>query len=65
MQGDFYMQGDRGLLGLRQFDMTKLLAERPDYVVFNGHVGALTADNALRANVGESVRIFFGVGGPT
>jgi FtsP/CotA-like multicopper oxidase with cupredoxin domain len=28
---EFYvMQGDRGLLGLRQFDMTKLLAEQPD-----------------------------------
>jgi nitrite reductase (NO-forming) len=64
MQGDFYMQGDRGLLGLRQFDMTKLLAEQPDYVVFNGHVGALTGDTALRASVGESVRMFFGVGGP-
>jgi nitrite reductase (NO-forming) len=64
MQGDFYFQGDRGLLGLRQFDMTKLLAEQPDYVVFNGRVGSLTGDNALKANVGESVRIFFGVGGP-
>jgi nitrite reductase (NO-forming) len=64
MQGDFYVQGDRGLLGLRQFDMTKMLTEQPDYVVFNGHMGALTGDGALRAKVGESVRIFFGVGGP-
>ncbi|MBV9600330.1 MAG: nitrite reductase, copper-containing [Chloroflexi bacterium] len=64
MQGDFYMQGDRALLGMRQFDMPKLLAEQPDYVVFNGHMGSLTGDNALRARVGESVRIFFGVGGP-
>jgi nitrite reductase (NO-forming) len=64
MQGDFYVQGDRGLLGLRQFDMTKMLAEQPDFVVFNGHMGALTGDGALRAKVGESVRIFFGVGGP-
>jgi nitrite reductase (NO-forming) len=63
-QGDFYVQGDRALLGLRQFDMTKMLAEQPDYVVFNGHMGALTGDGALRAKVGESVRIFFGVGGP-
>jgi nitrite reductase (NO-forming) len=64
MQGDFYVQGDRGLLGLRQFDMTKMLAEQPDFVVFNGHMGALIGDGALRAKVGESVRIFFGVGGP-
>jgi nitrite reductase (NO-forming) len=64
MQGDFYMQGDRGLGGLRQFDMTKLLAEQPDYVVFNGHMGSLTGDNAMHASVGDLVRIFFGVGGP-
>jgi hypothetical protein len=41
MQGDFYRQGDRALLGMRQFDMPKLLAEQPDYVVFNGHVVAV------------------------
>ena len=64
MQGDFYVQGDRAAQGLRQFDMTKMLAEQPDYVVFNGRVGSLTGDTALRARVGESVRIFFGVGGP-
>ncbi|HEY1296926.1 MAG TPA: copper-containing nitrite reductase [Chloroflexota bacterium] len=64
MQGDFYMQGDRALLGLRQFDMTKLMNEDPDYVVFNGHMGALTGDNAMHASVGDIVRMFFGVGGP-
>ncbi|MBO0883485.1 MAG: nitrite reductase, copper-containing [Mycobacterium sp.] len=64
MQGDFYMQGDRALPGLRQFDMTKLMNEEPDYVVFNGHVGSLTGDNAMHASVGDLVRIFFGVGGP-
>jgi nitrite reductase (NO-forming) len=64
MQGDFYMQGDRALLGLRQFDMTKLMNEQPDYVVFNGHMGSLTGDNALHARVGDLVRVFFGVGGP-
>jgi nitrite reductase (NO-forming) len=67
MQGDFYVQGDRAAEGLRQFDMTKMLAEQPDYVVFNGRVGSLTGDAALKARVGESVRIFFGVsaGGAT
>ena len=44
--------------------MDKMLDEQPDYVVFNGCVGALTGDNALKAKVGETVRIFFGVGGP-
>jgi nitrite reductase (NO-forming) len=64
MQGDFYLQGQRGDQGLRPFDLTKMLDERPDYVLFNGRVGALTGDNALRARVGETVRIFFGDGGP-
>jgi nitrite reductase (NO-forming) len=64
MQGDFYLEGQRGEKGLRAVSMDKLLDERPDYIVFNGAVGALTEERALKANVGETVRIFFGVGGP-
>ena len=44
--------------------MEKLLAERAEYFVFNGAVGALTAEHPMKAKVGETVRIFFGVGGP-
>ena len=64
MQGDFYLQGQRGDKGLRAFDLNKMLDERPDYVLFNGGVGSLTGANAFKASVGESIRIFFGVGGP-
>jgi nitrite reductase (NO-forming) len=64
MEGDFYLQGNRGDTGLRAFDLTKMLDERPDYVLFNGGVGSLTGDNAFKASVGETIRIFFGVGGP-
>jgi nitrite reductase (NO-forming) len=32
--------------------------------VFNGAVGSLTGDNALQAKVNETVRLYFGVGGP-
>jgi nitrite reductase (NO-forming) len=64
MQGDLYLEGARGEQGLRPFSMDKMLDERPDYVLFNGAVGALTEERALTANVGETVRIFFGVGGP-
>jgi nitrite reductase (NO-forming) len=64
MQGDMYLTGNRGDQGHRDFSTEKMLAEQPDYVVFNGSVGALTGDNALKANTGETVRIFFGVGGP-
>jgi nitrite reductase (NO-forming) len=64
MQGDFYLKGDHDTQGLRDFSLDKLLAEQPEYVVFNGSVGALTGERALAARVGETVRFFFGVGGP-
>ncbi|HEX5127860.1 MAG TPA: copper-containing nitrite reductase [Rhodocyclaceae bacterium] len=64
MQGDFYTQGAYRAGGLQNFDMQKAIDERPTYVVFNGADGALTGANALTANAGEKVRIFFGDGGP-
>jgi nitrite reductase (NO-forming) len=64
MQGDFYLEGDREEKGLHDFAMKEMTDEHPSYVVFNGSVGALTGQNALKAKVGETVRIFFGVGGP-
>ena len=64
VQGDFYTKGEYGDRGRQPFDMKKAIDEDADYVVFNGKVGALTGDNALTANVGETVRIFVGNGGP-
>lgn len=64
MQGELYTTGAFGEQGHQMSDTTKLLDEDPEYFVFNGAVGALTAQKPLKANVGETVRIFFGVGGP-
>jgi len=64
MQGDFYTAGANGEHGLQPFSMQKALAEKPEYVVFNGSVGALTGPNALPAKVGDTVRLFVGNGGP-
>lgn len=64
MQGDFYTKGKNGAPGLQPFDMEKAIDERPTYIVFNGAVGAIAGDKSLKAKVGETVRIFFGVGGP-
>jgi nitrite reductase (NO-forming) len=64
MQGEFYTRGARGEKGFQLFDSGKAYAERPEYVVLNGHVGALTGRGALQAKVGETVRIFYGNGGP-
>ena len=64
VQGDFYTKGKKGAQGLQPFDMDKAVAEQPEYVVFNGHVGAIAGDNALKAKVGETVRMYVGNGGP-
>lgn len=64
VQGDFYTTGKFGEEGLQPFDQQKAEDERPSYVVFNGSANALVGDNALQARVGESVRIYFGNGGP-
>lgn len=64
MQGDFYTKGEFGQEGLQPFSMDKALREEPDYVVFNGSIGALTEEHALKAEVGETVRLYVGNGGP-
>lgn len=64
MQSEFYTQGAYGDAGLQPFDMSKALLETPDYVVFNGSVGAMTGDKAITAEVGDRVRLFVGNGGP-
>ena len=65
MQGEIYTAEDFGDKGLLSFSMDRMLDEDPEYVVFNGAASALAAEpNMLTANVGETVRIYFGVGGP-
>jgi len=64
MQGEIYTDRPFGQRGHDEFSVEKLLAERAEYFVFNGAVGALTAEYPMKAKVGETVRIFFGVGGP-
>ncbi len=64
MQGEFYTTGQYGEEGLQGFDMVKAVDEKPPYVVFNGAVDSLVGDHALTAKVGETIRLFFGNGGP-
>ena len=64
MQGEVYTEAAFGTHGSQEFNVEKLLAERPEYFVFNGAVGALSKLHPLEAKVGETVRIYFGVGGP-
>jgi nitrite reductase (NO-forming) len=64
MQGEFYTRGRTMAEGLQPFDPDKARDERPEYVVFNGRMGALLEESALRARTGETVRLFVGNGGP-
>lgn len=65
MQSEFYTKAAEALgEGVTQFDMQKAMMEHPDYVVFNGEVGAMMGDKALHVEVGETVRLFVGNAGP-
>jgi nitrite reductase (NO-forming) len=64
MQSEFYTAGKYGEEGLQPFSMEKAVKEEPDYVVFNGSVGAIAGDKSLTAKAGETIRLFIGNGGP-
>ena len=64
MQGELYTVQKHGSRGLQEFSLEKLLAEQPEHIMFNGSMTALTKDHVMKANVGETVRMYFGVGGP-
>ncbi|KAL2255575.1 hypothetical protein VTK26DRAFT_3099 [Humicola hyalothermophila] len=69
MQSEFYHEPPEILEDGRrsqqvEFSYPNGLREEPDLVVFNGSESALTRDKPLKANTGETVRIFFGNAGP-
>jgi nitrite reductase (NO-forming) len=64
VQGDFYTVGKYREKGYQPFDMQKAIDENPTYVLFNGSESALVGEKALKANVGETVRMYVGNGGP-
>lgn len=64
MQGELYTIQTHGAQGEHEFSLERLLDERPTHLTFNGTMGALTKTHRMEAKVGETVRIYFGVGGP-
>ena len=64
MQGELYTAQAHGGSGLQEFSLEKLLAENPEHMMFNGSMDALTKIYHMESRVGDTVRIFFGVGGP-
>lgn len=63
-QGEFYTKERTGVPGHQPFDAGKARDERPEYVVFNGRMGALLDQGALTAKTGETVRLYVANGGP-
>jgi nitrite reductase, copper-containing len=64
MQGELYTAERHGSVGRHEFSLQKMLDEKPEHMMFNGNMTALTKTHKLEAQVGDTVRIFFGVGGP-
>lgn len=64
MQGELYTAEKHGASGLHEFSLEKMLDEQPEHMMFNGNMSALTETHKMEAEVGDTVRIFFGVGGP-
>jgi nitrite reductase (NO-forming) len=64
MQGDLYTDLPQGTKGHHGYNHERATDELPTYYTFNGSVGALTKEFKMTAAVGETVRVYFGVGGP-
>jgi len=64
MQGELYTAQKHGSRGLQEFSLDKLLDEQPEHMMFNGSMDALTKTYNMEAQVGDTVRMYFGVGGP-
>ena len=64
MRSEFYTEGALGQPGLQAYSSRKAAAETPEYVVFNGNAASLLGPGALKAKVGDTVRIFLGNVGP-
>ncbi|WP_242822365.1 copper-containing nitrite reductase [Thermaerobacter marianensis] len=64
VQGEFYTNLKRGEKGHAGYDYDALLDERPNFVVFNGAAAYWTGERAMKAKVGDRIRIFVGNGGP-
>jgi nitrite reductase (NO-forming) len=64
MQGDMYTSHAQGTKGHHDYSPERAENELPTFYTFNGSVGSLTKEFQMAAKVGETVRYYFGVGGP-
>ncbi len=64
LQSEFYTKDAPEGATKLEFSHEHGLQEHPRFVVFNGRVGSLVGDHALKAKTGDHIRIYFGNGGP-
>jgi copper-containing nitrite reductase len=64
LQSEFYTKEPAEGAERLEYSHEEGVAEHPRHVVFNGKVGSLVGEGALKAKTGERVRIFFGNAGP-
>ncbi len=63
-QSEFYSPHKASEPGHHEYDGDRAASEDPTFVVFNGRMDSLTGERALQAEVGDTVRLFVGNGGP-
>lgn len=63
---ELYTKEPFGAKGATNFDGRSMVAENPSYVMFNGAVAPFVGSRfgTMKANVGETVRVFLVTGGP-
>ncbi len=65
MQSEFYTKDAPPDAKRLQYSHDRAMDEHPQFVVFNGQFGSMRFKDALRAETGERVRIYFGNAGPS
>ena len=64
LQSEVYTKDAAPDATVLEFSHEHGLLEHPRFVMFNGRVGSLIGEGALKAKTGERLRIFFGNAGP-
>ena len=64
LQSEFYAKEPTEGSTMLEFSHDEGLKEHPKFVVFNGRVGSLIGEGALKAKVGDRVRLYVGNAGP-
>jgi len=62
VQSEYYTLEPKGTVGEVHYSAEGMLAEHPTYYAFNGRVGSMVGTTALHASVGQTIRMFVGVG---